>query len=63
MALARGRLNRQTLTDVQDPFVSDVLGGSGTAASRVVFGADDRLFMTIGRCFWGLRGAARSRRW
>ncbi len=59
VALARGRLNRRTLTDVRDLFVSDVLGGSGTAASRVVFGADDRLFMTVGGAF-GASGGPRA---
>lgn len=58
VALARGRLDRLALTDVRDLFVSDVLGG-GTAASRIVFGSDGTLFMTVGGAF-GATGGPRA---
>ena len=59
VALARGRLNRLELTDVNDVFVSDVLGGNGTAASRIVFEADGTLYMTVGGAF-GATGGQRA---
>ena len=59
VALARGRLNRLALTDVRDLFVSDVLGGDGVAASRIVFGADGTLYMTVGGAF-GAAGGQRA---
>jgi glucose/arabinose dehydrogenase len=45
LALARGRLDHRTLTDVRDVFVTrpDISGGS-----RIVFGRDGALFMTTG---------------
>jgi glucose/arabinose dehydrogenase len=51
VALARGRLGDQGLTDVEDLFLSDVVGGGGTAASRVVFAPDGTLYMTVGGAF------------
>ena len=51
VALARGRLTDRHVTDVRDLFLSDPVGGSGTAASRVVFGRDGTLFMTVGGAF------------
>jgi len=51
VALARGRLAGATLVDVADIFVSDLIGGGGTAAARVVFGTDGTLFMTVGGAF------------
>ncbi len=51
VALARGRLDGVSLRDVRDLFVSDPVGGGGTAASRVVFGTDGTLFMTVGGAF------------
>ena len=51
VALARGRLEGAALVDVADIFVSDLIGGGGTAASRVVFGTDGTLFMTVGGAF------------
>ena len=59
VALARGRLDDLALTDVRDLFESDVLGGNGTAASRLVFGSDDTLFMTVGGAF-GAAGGPRA---
>lgn len=45
LALARGRLNGNALTDVRDIFVA----GPGTGgASRIAFGRDGTLFMTTG---------------
>ncbi|MDP6582513.1 MAG: PQQ-dependent sugar dehydrogenase [Vicinamibacterales bacterium] len=51
VALVRGRLAGAALVDVTDVFVSDLIGGGGTAASRVVFGTDGTLFMTVGGAF------------
>ena len=51
VALARGRLGDHGLTDVEDLFLSDTLGGGGAAASRVVFAPDGTLYMTIGGAF------------
>lgn len=51
VALARGRLAGAALVDVADIFVSDPVGGGGTAASRVVFGTDGALFVTVGGAF------------
>ena len=51
VALARGRLGDQGLTDVDDLFLSDAVGGDGIAASRVVFAPDGSLYMTIGGAF------------
>ncbi|MEE2638439.1 MAG: PQQ-dependent sugar dehydrogenase [Acidobacteriota bacterium] len=47
IALARGRLNSGALTEVRDVFVSEGFG-RGVAASRVTFGPDGKLYMTIG---------------
>ena len=60
VALARGRLTGLALTDVRDLFVSDVLGGSGTAASRILFGSDGTLFMTVGGAFGAATGGQRA---
>lgn len=51
VTLARGRLDATALTEVRDLFTSDPLAGSGTAASRVVFGPDGDLYMTVGGAF------------
>ncbi len=50
VALARGRLNAGALTEVRDLFVADGWGG-GIAASRIVFGPDGKLYMTVGGAF------------
>ena len=47
IALARGRLDGGALTEVRDIFVADGFG-RGVAASRVVFGPDGKLYMTVG---------------
>ena len=60
VALARGRLGDQGLTDVEDLFLSDLVGGGGTAASRVVFAPDGTLYMTVGGAFGVDTGAPRA---
>ena len=47
IALARGRLDAGALTEVRDIFVSEGFG-RGVAASRVTFGPDGKVYMTIG---------------
>ena len=47
VALARGRLEDQALSEVRDIFVADA-DGRGIAASRVLFGPDEALYMTVG---------------
>ena len=60
VALARGRLDGHVLADVRELFVSDLVGGGGTAASRVVFGPDGTLFMTVGGAFGASGGGRRA---
>ncbi len=60
VALARGRLDGMALRDVRDLFVSDPIGGGGTAASRVVFGLDGTVFMTVGGAFGATAGGQRA---
>ena len=60
VTLARGRLDGLVLTDVRDLFLSDPVGGGGTAASRVVFGVDGMLFMTVGGAFGASEGGQRA---
>ena len=50
VALARGRLDGGALTEVRDLFVADGWGG-GIAASRITFGPDGKLYMTVGGAF------------
>ena len=50
VALARGRLEGGALTEVRDLFVADGWGG-GISASRIVFGPDGKLYMTVGGAF------------
>ena len=50
VALARGRLDAGALTEVRDIFVAAGWGG-GIAASRIVFGPDGKLYMTVGGAF------------
>ena len=47
VALARGRLDAGALTEVRDIFVAEGWG-NGIAASRLAFGADGKLYMTVG---------------
>ena len=50
VALARGRLEGGALTEVRDLLVADGWGG-GIAASRILFGPDGKLYMTVGGAF------------
>ena len=52
MALARGRLDEGSgaLTETRDIFVADGWGG-GIAASRLIWGPENKLFMTVGGAF------------
>ena len=47
-ALARGRLEGNSLVDVKELFQSEAHWKDAAAASRVVFGADGTLFMSVG---------------
>ena len=47
IALARGRLDAGALTEVRDVFVSEGFG-RGVAASRVTFGPDGKVYVTVG---------------
>ena len=47
VALARGRLDAGALTEVRDIFVANDLD-LGVSASRIVFGPDGHLYMTVG---------------
>ena len=57
VALARGRFDGTALTEVRDIFVAQPWGGT-TAASRIVFGPDGMLYMTVGGAFGQLRSLA-----
>ena len=50
VALARGRFDGTALTEVRDLFVADPSGGT-SAASRIVFGPDGMLYLTVGGAF------------
>ena len=50
VALARGRLDGDALTEVRDIFVADGVD-RGIAASRVLFAPDGTLFMTVGGAY------------
>ena len=50
-ALARGRWDGKNLVETRDIFIADAYGEAGSAASRVVFGNDNMLYMTIGGVF------------
>lgn len=56
VALARGRLDGQVLTEVRDLFVSNGNGPPG--ASRLVFAPDGALFMSVGGALGGRRSEA-----
>jgi glucose/arabinose dehydrogenase len=47
MALARGRLDGTSLSEVKEIFVADAWG-SGAAAGRAAFGPDAMLYLTVG---------------
>jgi glucose/arabinose dehydrogenase len=48
LAIARGRLEGSTLTDVRDVLVADAWESSGNLAGRMLFGPDDTLYVTVG---------------
>lgn len=48
LAVARGRLEGSTLTGVTDVFVADAWETSGNLAGRILFGPDNRLYITVG---------------
>jgi glucose/arabinose dehydrogenase len=50
-ALARGRYEQGSLADVRDIFVADSIDDGRAAASRIVFGRDGSLYMTVGGTF------------
>jgi glucose/arabinose dehydrogenase len=50
-ALARGRYDGGSLTDVRDIFVADSIDDGRAAASRIVFAKDGSLYMTVGGTF------------
>jgi hypothetical protein len=50
-ALARGRYEGGSLTDVRDIFVADSIDDGRAAASRIVFARDGSLYMTVGGTF------------
>lgn len=50
-ALARGRWDGAALVDVRDIFVADSRDDGRAAASRIVFGRDGSLYMTVGGTF------------
>ncbi len=48
LAVARGRLSGEKLTDVQEIFVADAWETGGNLAGRVFFGPDGSLYVTVG---------------
>jgi glucose/arabinose dehydrogenase len=48
LAVARGRLEGATLTDVDDIFVADAWETGGNLAGRMLFGPDGTLYLTVG---------------
>ena len=50
-ALARGRYDGGSLTDLRDIFVADSIDDGRAAASRIVFAKDGSLYMTVGGTF------------
>jgi len=48
LAVARGRLDGATLTDVREIFVADAWETSGNLAGRMLFGPDGTLYVTVG---------------
>jgi glucose/arabinose dehydrogenase len=57
VALARGRLDGQVLSEMRDLFVSEA-DGAAAGASRILFAPDGTLFMTVGGAFGGRRPSA-----
>jgi len=48
LAVSRGRLGDESLSDVQEIFVADAWETSGNLAGRMLFGPDQTLYVTIG---------------
>src|SRR2546428_2033354 len=48
LAVARGRLGDDALTDVREIFVADAWETSGNLAGRMLFGPDQTLYVTVG---------------
>jgi len=48
LAVARGKLEGGTLTDVTDIFVADAWETSGNLAGRIMFGPDSTLYVAVG---------------
>src|SRR6185436_855897 len=48
LAISRGRLNGDTLADVQEIFVADAWETGGNLAGRILFGPDGSLYVTVG---------------
>ena len=48
LAVARGRLERGKLRDVEEIFVADAAETGGNLAGRILFGPDSTLYVTIG---------------
>jgi glucose/arabinose dehydrogenase len=48
LAIARGRLDGATLTDVREIFVADAWETGGNLAGRILFGPDGTLYVTVG---------------
>jgi glucose/arabinose dehydrogenase len=48
LAIARGRLDSDTLTGVSDIFVADAWETGGNLAGRLLFGPDGMLYVTVG---------------
>jgi glucose/arabinose dehydrogenase len=48
LALARGRLDAMTLTDVHEIFVADAWSLSGALAGRAAFGPDGMVYLAVG---------------
>jgi glucose/arabinose dehydrogenase len=48
LAVARGRLGDDSLTDVREIFVADAWETSGNLAGRMLFGPDQTLYVTVG---------------
>jgi len=48
LAVSRGRLGDESLSDVQEIFVADAWETSGNLAGRMLFGPDQTLYVTVG---------------
>jgi glucose/arabinose dehydrogenase len=48
LAVARGRLEGESLEDVEELFVADAWETGGNSGTRILFGPDNSLYMTVG---------------